>query len=263
MKSILKIVTVVVIATGVILSTLEYLNNNNISPTITLLLSFLLGLLTTIIASVISNLKSESISNSFEKTMASIFFTAFIITIILTVLLVIQWIPNYFNSIYILLGSIMVAVIGLYLNSRLEKEKEARKVRRIIYLVNDAIKSNKGSSENIINQLSSNKAIELDINLKKGYWSILDSNIVDLNIDPEIVRDLLLIKELTLDINSLIGERMQILDGFIGGMPKEVYLLDVYTLDDLQELTQVTDKLTEELKRLIDLSTEFLTNNQI
>lgn len=263
MKSILKISTVGVIGTGVILATFEYLNNNNISPTITLLLSFLLGLLTTIIASVISNLKSESISNSFEKTMEGIFFTAFIITIILTVLLGIQWIPNYFNSIYILLGSIMVAVIGLYLNSRLVKEKEARKVKRIIYLVNDAIRSNKGNSEDILNHLSSNKTIELDIYLKKGYWDILDSNIVDLDIDPEIVRDLLLIKELTLNINSLIGERKQILDGFIGGIPLEVYLLGVYTPEDSQDFTQVTDKLTEELKRLIDLSTEFLTNNQI
>jgi hypothetical protein len=137
-------------------------------------MSILIVLLILSLIHVILNLRKASISAYFEKIMVYLFCSFLIFTILLTISLGLQLIPYYFNSIYIPLGAMMVTVIGLYLNRRLEKEKEYRKVKRIVYTVNDTIKTNKKTVETLQSELEEVKKINI---LKKGFWDILSSSI--------------------------------------------------------------------------------------
>ena len=158
-----------------------------------------------------SILKETSIANYFGMTIIAIFGVALTATIILTILLGLQWIPNYFNSLYILFGSMIVAVIGVYLNQKLVEEKEQRKTNRIIQALNLIIKENKKNAKNILVDIQKPQITNLK-ELKIGFWDTFNSSIINVDLDPKIVKDLLLIKDLTLDINQEIIERNELVE---------------------------------------------------
>ncbi|MDY9922762.1 hypothetical protein [Methanobacterium sp.] len=213
--------------------------------------------------SVISNLKSKSISESLESIMANIFLMGLIATIVLTILLSIKWIPDYFNSLYILFGSIIVAAIGFYLNSRLENEKEQRKIKRFMYVVNDNINTNKKIIEKLKIDLDNSGGTRLDGTLNIGFFDILSSEIISMDLNPEFVRDLIKIKELTFNMNDLIQKRNIVLHSLDNGLHPEIDLPDRYSDLELDELSQLNKMLTDDLEIILKKSSQFLINYQI
>lgn len=229
--------------------------DDSITIVISILVLLLVIMIITFIMIIFLILRETSITNYFGMTIKAILGVSLAATILLTILLGLQWIPTYFNSIYILLGSIIVTIIGLYINKQLEKEKESRKIRRIIYIVNNTIKTNKNTAETLLlNKLGGIKTNSL----KKGFWDILSSNIIDVDLDPEIVRNLVTIKEVTYEINDLTIIRNKLLDFLYSGMPIDMDLLDKYDDEELAELIQQNNVLTVKLEKLVEKSSEYL-----
>ncbi|MBF4474556.1 TM7S3/TM198-like domain-containing protein [Methanobacterium formicicum] len=252
-----KIVTILPLLIGLILGVYYILINENVNPMIGLFLGFLLGVVVSTLFSVISWIKSKYISESLEKIMSNIFLIGLILTILLTVLLSVQWIPNYFNSLYILFGSIMVAAIGFYINSRLENEKEYRKIIRFSYIVKDNINNNKKIAEKlnyILNKFGGRKLEHLNI----VFFDILTSEMIIMDLKPDFVLDLISIKELTFNINDSISKRNNILNLLNKGIPPEAELYDIYDDIELAELSYMNRKLKKDFKTMIKKSSKFL-----
>lgn len=74
-------------------------------------------------------LQSILVTNFFSKSILAIFCASLVAITILTILLGMQWIPTVFAAMYILLGSLIVAVMGLYLNNKLAVEQEKRQIK--------------------------------------------------------------------------------------------------------------------------------------
>jgi hypothetical protein len=266
MKQVIRRILFSVATIGVIiLITYLFLVRHDVNPIISSLIAFMLGLLVSMINLVISNLKSESISRNFEKTMNTIFLIAVILATILTILLAVKWIPNYFNSIYILLGSIMVAAIGFYLNSRLENEKEDRKKKRVVYVVNDTIQLNKKIAEKLLDDLRRYGDKKLDYTLKKGFWDIFSANIIDIDLDPELVKKLVTIKELTYEINELTKNRNDYLTRLYTNLPLGMDLLDRYDVDgkEIVKLERKDEIVIRELEKFVEKSSQYLSEYDI
>jgi len=191
-------------------------------------------------------LKNRVVTNYFGKVAQSIFFISFICIIILTVLLGFRWIPDYFSSIYILLGSIIVAVLGLYLDNKLNAEKEQRKLKRIILALNATIKENKNTAKEYLPDI---QPVRLKLNgLKIGFWDTFNSSIIEVDLDPIILNNLLIIKELTLEINPLIIKQNKV------ASHEDLYDLRA---PHMGELIEVQGDLKEKLDNLIQYSEKF------
>lgn len=252
MKKILAIIGFILIACSCFI----YIFTKSGDSFLALILSILIGTMVLVMVYTISVLKNASISNYYERVMIYLFIIALIFAIILTTGLGTKWIPSYFNSVYLLLGSMMVAAIGFYLNRRLERDRESRKVKRIIYIVNDTIKTNQNHAEVLLSKGWESKKTD---NLNNGFWQIFMSNIIDFDIDPQFVRDLIEIKELTYHINELINGRNEYLSSLYVNITPEIDLFEGYK--DTNQLIRVellNKDLSTELEKLIQDSKKYL-----
>ena len=192
-------------------------------------------------------LKSRLVTNYFGKVTQSIFFISLICIFILTTLLGLRWIQDYFSSIYILLGSIIVTVLGLYLDNKLDVEKEQRKLKRIILALNATIKENKNAANEHLHDIEKVR-VNLKI-LKIGFWDTFNSSIIEVDLDPIILKDLLSIKELTLEINQMIIKQNK--------LASKEDLYDSHA-PHMYELFKIQEGLKEKLNSLIQDSEKYL-----
>lgn len=256
MKKILAIISFIVIAASCFI----YIFNSSGDSILAFIVSILISSLVLVLVYTISVLNNVSISDYYETVMVYLFIIALIFAIILTMGLGMGWIPSYFNSVYLLLGSMMVTAIGFYLNRRLEKDKESRKIKRIIYVVNDTIKTNQQTAQKLLTK--GWKSTKTD-SLNNGFWSIFTANIIDFDIDPEFVRDLIEIKELTYHINELINVRNEYLGMLYISITPEVDLFEGYEdTNQLKRLEIQNKDLSTELEKLIHASTFYLDKYQ-
>lgn len=256
MKKILAIIGFILIACSCFI----YIFTKSGDSILALILSLLIGTLVLIMVYTISVLKNASISNYYEHVMIYLFVIALIFAVILTTGLGTKWIPSYFNSVYLLLGSMMVAAIGFYLNRRLERDRESRKVKRIIYIVNDTIKTNQNHAENLLSNGWESKKTD---NLNNGFWPIFMGNIIDFDINPQFVRDLIEIKELTYRINELIKGRNEYLSTLYVSITPEINLYEGYEdTNQLKRLELLNNDLSTEVENLIHDSKQYLTKYQ-
>jgi len=252
MKRILAIISFILI----VASCFFYIFKNSGDPTLALVISVLIGSLVLVMAYTISVLRNVSISDYYEGIMVYLFIIALIFAIILTMGLGTGWIPSYFNSVYLLLGSMMVTAIGFYLNKRLERDRESRKIKRMSYVVNDTIKTNQLTAQKLLSKGWESKKTA---SLNQGFWSIFTSNIIDFDIDPEFVRDLIEIKERTYHINELISQRNEYLRTLYLSIPTEIDLFDGYEdTNQLKRLEMLNNDLSAELEKLIHESEMYL-----
>ncbi|ADZ10075.1 hypothetical protein Metbo_1853 [Methanobacterium lacus] len=252
MKKILAIIGFILI----VCSCFIYIFTKSGDYILALILSVLIGTLVLVMVYTISVLKNASISNYYERVMIYLFIIAFIFVIILTTGLGMTWIPSYFNSVYLLLGSMMVAAIGFYLNNRLERDRESRKVKRIIYVVNDTIKTNQNHAENLLSNGWESKKTDT---LNNGFWPIFMGNIIDFDIDPQLVRDLIEIKELTYNINEQIKGRNEYLRTLYVSITPEIDLFEGYEdTNQLKRLELLNNDLSTEVEKLIHDSKLYL-----
>lgn len=256
MKKILAIISFIIIAFACFI----YIFKNSGDSILASIISILISSLVLVMVYTISALKKKSIDKYYEIVMVYLFIIALIFAIILTIGLGMGWIPSYFNSVYLLLGSMMVTAIGFYLNRRLEKDRESRKIQRIIYVVNDTIRTNQETAKKLL--LKGWESTKTD-SLNKGFWSIFTANIIDLNIDPKFVRDLIEIKELTNHINELIKVRNDYLGTLYVSITPEIDLFDGYEdTNQLKRLELQNEDLYTELEKLIQASTVYLDKYQ-
>jgi len=256
MKKILAIISFIIIACACFIYILE----NSGDFILALVMSILIGSLVLVTAYTIFTLKKVSISKYYESVMVYLFIIALIFAIILTTGLGMGWIPSYFNSVYLLLGSMMVTAIGFYLNRRLDRDRESRKIQRIIYVVNDTIRTNQQTAQKLM--VKGWESTKTDF-LNKGFWSIFTANMIELDIDPKFVRDLIEIKELTNHINELIKARNEYLSTLYISITPEIELFDGYKdTNQLKRLELQNEDLSTELKKLIQASTIYLDKYQ-
>lgn len=256
MKKFLAIISFIIIAS----ISFIYIFKNSGNSFLALIISVLLGALVIVLVYTISALKKVSISRYYESVMVYLFLIALIFAIILTIGLGMGWIPSYFNSVYLLLGSMMVTAIGFYLNRRLERDNESKKIKRMSYIINDTIKTNQQTAQKILSKRW--KSTKTDA-LNQGFWSILTSNIIEFNIDPRFVRDLIEIKERTYHINELVLQRNDYLRTLYVSITPEVDLFDGYEgTNQLKRLEILNNDLSAELEKLINESTLYLNKYQ-
>lgn len=256
MKKIITIISFIIIAASCFIYIFNYNGNAILGFTI----SILVGSLVLVLAYTLSVLRKVSISDYYESVMVYLFIIALIFAVILTLGLGMGWIPYYFNSVYLLLGSMMVTAIGFYLNRRLEKDKESRKIKRIIYVVNDTIKTNKQMAQNLLSEGWESTKTD---SLNNGFWSIFTANIIDFDIEPVFVRDLIEIKELTYHINELIKVRNEYLSTLYIRITPEIDLFEGYEdTNQLKRLELQNKGLSTELNKLIRESESYLNKYQ-
>jgi hypothetical protein len=187
-------------------------------------------------------------SNYINYITASMFIIAVIIAIILTFLLFKGILPNYLNSIYILLGALMVFSIDMILNKKLNKEKENKKKIRISFV----LRSNFATNIWICNKnlsLLSNDIEERDLELlNMGLFEIISFSILEVDFSPNFVEGIFIIKDFTYEINKLIKERELLLKQF----PTTFSLYKKLNENDetLINLTYLNNRLIKYLKRL-------------
>lgn len=252
MKKILAIISFIIITFACFI----YIFQNSGNSILAIILSILIGSLAIVTTYTISTLNRVSISKYYESVMIYLFIIALIFAIILTMGLGMGWIPSYFNSVYLLLGSMMVTAIGFYLNRRLERDRESRKIQRIIYVVNDTIRTNEETAQKLV--LKGWKSTKTD-SLNKGFWTIFTANMIELDIDPDFVRDLIEIKEITYHINELIQARNEYLGTLYVSITPEVDLFEGYEdTNQLKRLELLNDDLFKELKKLVNASSNYL-----
>ncbi len=192
-------------------------------------------------------LMNDRVSFNIDMFLGLIFLFALVSTFLLTSLLMKKFIPDYLNSIYILLGSVMVAVIGIYLDRKLNAEKEKKKIQRLNLIINSVISSNKKLAGDSVHILAKDKEKKGLKTLKTDFWDILKINILEVNLDSDMVQNLLSLKELSYDINDMIMDREDFLDGF-----------NASNEDDIKKINEHNDKLTIKLKKLIKESDNHL-----
>lgn len=155
-------------------------------------------------------LRSQVINNFIGKITQAIFGAVFVCILILTTLLGMQLISGVFASIYILLGSIIVAIIGLYLNHKIGLEKEQRQIKRIVIALKLTVEDNKKCAENLLTNINKNSPVNLKI-LKMEIWNTFASNIITADFDPMMLEELISIRTLTSQINEMLSERNRLI----------------------------------------------------
>ena len=193
-------------------------------------------------------LRSSVITNFIGKITQAIFGAVFVCILILTTLLGMQWISGVFASIYILLGSIIVAIIGLYLNHKIGLEKEQRQIKRIVIALKLTVEDNKKSAESILNDIKENSPVNLKT-LKMGVWDTFAYNIITADFDPVMLEELISIRALTSELNEELSER----NTFIN----QEGIFDTHN-QYFQQLCRLDDKLKAELEVFIQYSSEYL-----
>lgn len=210
-------------------------------------------------------MKNDGVAYFFERFLGYIFLIAFFLTILLTILLLNRMIPDYLSSIYVLFGSLMVAVVGIYLNKKLDVEretkkrelnveKENRKIKRLTSIINNEISSNKTLAEAYLTVLSEIESYSELKHLKKSYWDILSSNITEIDLDSDFVQSLISLKELSFEINDLIKERQDYLNNFIEGSEPPRFSCE----EDIVTLHVFNRTIIKASKELIKESEEYL-----
>lgn len=192
-------------------------------------------------------LRSSVITNFIGKITQAIFGAVFVCILILTTLLGMQWISGVFASIYILLGSIIVAIIGLYLNHKLELEREQRQIKRIVIALKLTAEDNKKSAESLLTDINENSPVNLNI-LKMEVWNTFASNIITADFDPIMLEELISLRTLTSQINEMLSERNMLLN------QKNLFTDDLY----FKHVSKFDDKLKEKLKIFITYSDGYL-----
>jgi hypothetical protein len=120
--------------------------------------------------------------------------------------------PNlsYLNVLYILIGTILVSVLDKLLNRKTEEEKSKKVQQRIISVSRDSIKINiEIAKENLFKlskpHVKGGFVVTEEFNLLDTYfWDLINSNITEIDLEPKILQDLLLIKNNVQKINNQI-----------------------------------------------------------
>ena len=193
-------------------------------------------------------LRSSVITNFIGKITQAIFGAVFVCILILTTLLGMQWISGVFASIYILLGSIIVAIIGLYLNHKIGLEKEQRQIKRIVIALKLTVEDNKKSAESILIDIKENSPVNLKV-LKMGVWDTFAYNIITADFDPVMLEELISIRALTSELNEELSERNNLVN--------QESIFDTHD-QYFQQVCRLDNKLKVELEAFIRYSGEYL-----
>lgn len=128
---------------------------------------------------------------------------------LLTFLLVKGLIPDYFSSIYILLGSIFVFSIDLYFKNSLNMEKEQKKKIRVALLIEQAIRLNLFDAKLILEKIEGNIFVSL-YPLQESFE--FSPYILDVDFDEVYVLNILRIKNGVSMTNEVIYHREKLLE---------------------------------------------------
>lgn len=212
-----------------------YVYLNSISLNILLAILFILLILTIAIS-----LKFKLLSENYDRIIFTIFSFALILTAYLTLLLIDNKIPYYLNSLYILLGAIMVFSIDMLLNRKLDEEKDEKRKNRIIRVIMSMVKLNELNMNNNLKILEegSLKTKLKPINL--NFWDIFIQNILYTDIDDEFLNRLFFLKEVT----PILNKGINCYNKYVDNIPAD---LDVSGFYDESTLKKIYD-LSEDLK---------------
>lgn len=235
--------------TGIVLLLIwNFLFDGSLTSGITILIILLVAILIILLEMLFLILQSTLVTNFFGKSILAIFCASLVAIVILTILLGMQWIPTVFAAMYILLGSLIVAVMGLYLNNKLAVEQEKRQIKRIIIALRLTVNDNKKTAEGYLVDIKVNSLKNLKP-LKTSFWETFAQNIITADLDPELLEDLMSIRELTLKINHKLSERNIV-------TAQE----DIEPDQPPKKLMNIDDSLKEKLESFIRDSDEYLRN---
>lgn len=196
---------------------------------------------------IISFSERKSLSQNYEYICMSIFAFASLSAVYLTILLVENKIPNYLNSIYILLGAIMVFSIDMLLNRKIEHEKDEKLKSRVFSVINYMLAINEVNLEKNQEILDKNifgKSLEF---LNPSFWDVLTENILHIDIEKNLLKRLFLIKEHMVRINST----SKTYNNFVEHLSKEKSFNDLNE-SELQQYEETIELIKEKLKNYND-----------
>lgn len=199
--------------------------------------------------------------DQFENVLIIFLLVVSVVTIIFSVALYGNYVPSYFNSIYILLGSLLVTIIALILNRRSDKQKEDRKIQRITYLVTYTINLNLHIIMRLLDNLISDEYSKTIFDpLKTNFLDTVTSSVVNIDLEVELLQKIIIIEQLTLKINEIIDDRNKHIEHLQRSVPSHRTVSEVYSEQYLTELRSINELLKGSLQELSEKSIEIIDN---